>query len=146
MTDLEIFLVGVVVLMLIVLVILSAFAMNFKRKAQTYFANWQTRQTGAYTLGTHQVMGDLSQVLGTFSFLSNYEQIILLSTTSAQSSMDLLGIKGDCLEFIELKKKGGALAKAERKIKRLVDQGKVKYVIKDVELPDTVRISERSGP
>ncbi len=143
MTDLELFLAGVVVVLLLVLVALVLVINYFRRRAQTYFTNWQTRQTGAYQMGTHQVMGDFSQVLGTFSFLGDYEQIILLSTTSAQSSMDLLGIKSDCLDFIELKKKGAGLQKAERKIKHLVDQGKVKYVIRDVELPDSVRISER---
>ncbi len=143
MTDLEVFLGGVVIVLLLVLVVVLFAVVYFRRRSQLYYSNWQTRQTGAYTLGSHQVMGDMSQVLGTFSFLGDYEQIILLSTTSAQSSMDLLGIKNDCLEFIELKKKGGALAKAERKIKRLVDLGKVKYVIRDVELPDTVRVTER---
>ncbi len=60
-------------------------------------------------MGSHKVMGDMSQVLGTFAMLSDYEQVILLSTTSTQSSMDLLGVKDDTLDFIELKKKGASL-------------------------------------
>lgn len=34
----------------------------------------------------------------------------------SQSSLDLLGGKADSLDFIELKKKGAGLAKAEKKI------------------------------
>ncbi len=144
MTDLEVFLGGVVVVLLLVLVAVLFVVVYFRRKALAYYANWQTRQTGAYTLGTHQVMGDMSQVLGTFSMLGEYEQIILLSTTSSQASMDLLGVKSDSLDFIELKKKGANLGKAERKIQRLVAERKVRYLIKDVELPDSVQVSDRT--
>ena len=144
MTDLEVVLGGVVIVLLLVLVVVLFVVAYFRRKAQSYYANWQTRQTGAYTLGTHQVMGDMSQVLGTFSMLGEYEQIILLSTTSSQASMDLLGVKSESLDFIELKKKGASLGKAERKIQRLVNEGKVRYIIKDVELPDSVQVMDRT--
>ena len=137
MTDLDVAL-FVSVLILVVAVI------YFQRKARSFREKWQTRQRDAYTLGTRQVMGDMSQVLGTFAMLSDYEQVILLSTTSAQSSMDLLGVSGDSLDFIELKKKGADLGKGERKIRRLVKEGKVRYIIKEVELPDSVQVTERT--
>jgi predicted Holliday junction resolvase-like endonuclease len=57
--------------------------------------------------------------------------------------MDLLGVKDDTLDFIELKKKGASLGTAERKIRRLVQERKVRYVIKDVELPDGVEVTNR---
>ena len=143
MTDLEVFLGGVVVVLLLALVIVLFAVSYFRRKSQLYYSNWQTRQTGAYTLGSHKVMGDMSQVLGTFAMLSDYEQVILLSTTSTQSSMDLLGVKDDTLDFIELKKKGASLGATERKIRRLVQERKVRYIIKDVELPDGVEVTNR---
>src|SRR5437867_13457520 len=114
MTDLE-------VALLLVVVVLVFLVLYFQRKSRTYYQNWQTRQSDAYHLGTHQVMGDMSQVLGTFAALADYEQVILLSTTSSQASLDLLGVKGDSLDFIELKKKGASLGTAERKIKRRDD-------------------------
>ncbi len=77
-----------------------------QRKSRAYYQNWQTRQSDAYTLGTRQVIGDMSQVLGTFAALADYEQLILLSTTSSQASLDLLGVKDDGLDFIEFKKEG----------------------------------------
>jgi hypothetical protein len=143
MTDLEVFLGGVVVVLLLALVVVLFAVSYFRRKSQLYYSNWQTRQTGAYTLGSHKVMGDMSQVLGTFAMLGDYEQVILLSTTSTQSSMDLLCVKDDTLDFIELKKKGASLGKAERKIRRLVQERKVRYIIKDVELPDGVEVTNR---
>ncbi len=137
MTDLE-------VALFVVAVILVLFVLYFRRKALIYYENWQTRQSDAYTMGTHQVMGDMSQILGTFAILGDYEQIILLSTTSSQASMDLLGVKSESLDFIELKKKGASLGKAERRIQRLVKEGKVRYVVKDVELPDSIQVTERT--
>jgi hypothetical protein len=143
MTELESFLAVLDGFLAVILLILVFVVSYFRRKSRLYYNNWQTRQTGAYNIGAHQAIGDMSQVLGTFSFLGNYDQIILLSTTSSQASLDLLGVKNDCLEFVELKKKGTLLQKSERKIKQLVDQGKVKYVIRDVEWPGIVRITER---
>ena len=46
---------------------------------------------------------------------------------------------------IELKKKGASLATGERKIQRLVKEGKVRYIIKDVELPDSVQVTDRAN-
>src|SRR6266566_2525328 len=144
MTDLEVFLGGVIIVLLLVLVVVLFAVVYFRRRSQLYYSNWQTRQTGAYSLGSHKVMGDMSHVLGTFAMLGDYEQVILLSTTSTQSSMDLLGVKGDSLDFIELKKKGASLGTAERRIRRLVKEGKVRYIIKDVELPDNVQVTDRT--
>ena len=76
--------------------------------------------------------------------LEEYEQVILLSTTSKQASLDLLGVKEDELHFIEFKKRGSQLQTPERKIKRLVDESKVKYVVKDVELPGRFEMDDRN--
>ena len=102
------------------------------------------KQTQAYRIGVQQVVGDMSQLLGTFSVLSEYEEIILLSTTSRQGSVDVLGIKDDSLDFLEFKKEGAALTGSERKIRKLVEDGKVKYKILDVSLPEGFSVNERS--
>jgi len=113
--------------------------------ARSYYSKWQTKQTQAYKIGGAQVRGDLYQLLGTFASLDQYEQVLLLSSTSKQGSLDLLGLAPDELHFIEIKKKGTALQGPERKIKRLVDEKKVRYVIKDVELPDGFQMEDRPG-
>ncbi|MDV3278316.1 MAG: hypothetical protein LYZ69_07605 [Nitrososphaerales archaeon] len=63
--------------------------------ARLYYQRWQTRQSKAFQIGGNQAKGDVSQVLGTFAVLDEYEQIILLSSTSKQGSFDLLGVKDE---------------------------------------------------
>ncbi len=89
--------------------------------------------------------GDMIQVLGTFASLQEYDQLMLLSTTSKQGSLDILGVKSDTLDFIEIKKKGGVLQGPEKQIRKLVEAGKVRYVIKDVELPEGFAMNDRAS-
>jgi hypothetical protein len=84
------------------------------------------------------------QILGTFAVLNEYEQVILLSTTSKQSSLDLIGIRDGMIDFVEFKKKGAPLQRSERKIKKLVDERRVRYIIKDVDLPQDLQIGNRT--
>ena len=137
MTTLEVFLATLVLLLIIVSGLAFYLALLYRRK-------WQERQTKAYEMGGGQVRGDMYQLLGTFASLEEYEQVILLSTTSKQASLDLLGVKEDELHFIEFKKRGSQLQTPERKIKRLVDQSKVKYIVKDVELPGRFEMDDRN--
>jgi hypothetical protein len=103
------------------------------------------KQSSAFRLGASQKVGDFSQVLGTFSVLADYDELIMLSSTSAQSSLDLLGLKGNRLDFIEFKSKGAGLSKAEKRIRDVIQSGQleVKYKIIDVELPDGSNVSTR---
>src|SRR3989442_5281469 len=128
MTTLEAFLATLVLLLILV----SGLAFD---RSVLYRRKWQERQTEAYEMGGRQVRGDMYQLLGTFASLEEYEQVILLSTTSKQASLDLLGVKEDELHFIEFKKRGSQLQTPQRKIKRFVNESKVKYVVKDVQLP-----------
>ncbi len=114
-------------------------------KTRRYRLDAARRQTSAFEMGANQARGDMHQLLGTFAALEEYEQLMLLSSTSKQGSLDLLGITGDEIHFIEFKKKGAALQPAERKVKTLVDARRVRYVIKEVELPPGIEISERQG-
>lgn len=56
--------------------------------------------------------------------MEEYEQIVVLATTSKQASLDLIGVTSDELHFLEFKKKGSPLQTPERKIKRLIDEKK----------------------
>ncbi|MDV3244831.1 MAG: hypothetical protein LYZ66_06635 [Nitrososphaerales archaeon] len=111
--------------------------------AGAYYRRWRTRQSLAFQIGGNQVKGDMYQLLGTFATLDEYEQVILLSSTSKQGSFDLLGVKDDMLDFIEIKKKGAAFTGPERKLRKLVEEKKVRYVVKDVELPEQFDINDR---
>ncbi len=111
--------------------------------AKIFYGRWRTKQTKAYQIGASQVKGDMYQMLGTFASLDEYEQVVLLSSTSKQGSFDLLGVGANSLDFIEFKKKGAVLTAPERKLRRLVEEKKVRYVVKDVELPDAFDMSNR---
>ena len=115
------------------------------RYAQLEHRRRLKKASDAFRLGGSQKIGDISQLLGTFDVLSEYDEITLLSSTSAQSSMDLLGRKGNRLDFIEFKKAGTPLTKAERALKGYIDGGqlKVAYKILDVKWPDEVSVKER---
>lgn len=116
------------------------------RYAQLEHRRRLKKATDAFRLGGSQKIGDISQLLGTFDVLTEYDEITLLSSTSAQSSMDLLGRKGNQLDFIEFKKAGTPLTKAERALKACIDGGqlKVAYKILDVKWPEEVSVNERS--
>ena len=103
------------------------------------------KATDSFRLGRSQKIGDISQLLGTFDVLTKYDEISLLSSTSAQSSMDLLGRNDNVLDFIEFKKSGTALTKHERQLKTYIDKGelKVRYKILEVAWPDTIQVAER---
>jgi hypothetical protein len=69
----------------------------------------------------------------------------MLSSTSAQSSLDLLGLKGNQLDFLEFKKDGTSLTKPERRLRQLIENGelKVSYRVLDVRLPEGSQVRER---
>ncbi len=102
----------------------------------------EAKQTKTFQLGQSVMRGDISQILGTFSMLNDYEELMLLSTTSRQASLDLLGIKEDTVDFIEIKS-GNNLSAKERKLKKLVDAGKVRYLVKDAKLPTEFKLEDR---
>ena len=104
------------------------------------------RQSQATRLGQNTALGNIHEILGKFAFLTEYPEIYLLSTTSRNASLDCLGVKEDSLDFIEIKKSGARITPKENKIRRLVEEGKVSYVVKDVELPDGCTVENRELP
>lgn len=104
------------------------------------------KASDAFRLGGSQKIGDLSQFLGTFHVLTEYDEMATLSSTSAQSSMDLIGRKAERLDFIEFKKAGASLTRSERALKRYIETGQLKvgYRVIDVTWPDSIRVQERA--
>jgi hypothetical protein len=105
------------------------------------------KATDAFRIGGSQKIGDISQVIGTFGLLTEYDELSLLSSTSAQSSMDLIGRKGNRLDIIELKTAGAPLTRKERALKKYIEAGDlhVAYRIIDVVWPDSITIRDRVG-
>ena len=113
-------------------------------EARYYRELYEQKQSQAFQLGGNKVIGDICQHLGTFAMLLEYDQVLTIASTSSQGSLDLLAIKEDSLDFIEFKKKGAAMQPRESRIKALVDQKRVRYLIKDVNLPASMSISDRT--
>lgn len=113
-------------------------------KVRRYRELYEQKQAQAFQLGGSKMVGDICQHLGTFAMLLEYDQLLTVSSTSSQGSLDLLAIKEDSLDFIEFKKKGAKMQSHETRIKALVEQKRVRYLIKDVELPEGVSVSDRT--
>ena len=139
MTPLDSGLAVTLLLALVALLVVSRYAqLEHRRRLK--------KATDAFRLGGSQKIADISQLLGTFDVLTENDEISLLSSTTAQSCMDLLGRKGNPLDFIEFTKAGTALSKSERALKSYIDGGqlKVAYRILDVKWPEEVSVTERS--
>jgi len=94
------------------------------------------KQTKSFTLGQSGVRGELTEILAGFSLLNEYRQLAVLSSVSKQFSLDLLGIKEDSVDFIEVKTIGTPLTTSENKVKKLIDQKMVQYRIIEGDFPD----------
>jgi len=124
---------------------LGIFGLRERRRAKQEYNLRIQKQSDAYRLGASQKAGDFSQILGTFSVLTQYNEVLLLSSTSAQSSLELVGINSDSIAFIEFKKDGASLSKGQKRLRDLVESGKVKvnYRVIDVKLPDGTNVKVR---
>ncbi len=101
------------------------------------------KQSKSFQMGVNATSGDYTQILGDFALLPKYDQIITLSTTSKQPSLDLIGINKESLDFLEIKKKGAPISPGENHVRRLVEEKKVSYKVFDIELPDGFTLEER---
>lgn len=103
----------------------------------------ETIQKKTKTLGRSEVRGELNEILGTFKLLNEYDQLAIISSVSKQTSLDLLGIKEDSVDFIEVKSLGTRLSTSENKVKKLIENGDVRYVIIEGNIPKSFEIKER---
>jgi len=125
-------LVWAVVVSIILIVMVAYFIKKIKRVQQRL----DQRQTNAYNAGISRIRGEITQILAGFSILNEYNQIGIIGSISKNVSLDLLGIKDDSVDFIEVKSQGSGLSRPERKVKELIDNGKVRYRIIDGDFPD----------
>jgi predicted Holliday junction resolvase-like endonuclease len=99
-------------------------------------------QTKTTALGRNTVRGELNEILGSFKLLNEYDQLAFVNGATSPS-LDLLGVKEDRVDFIEIKSLGTGLTKSEKKVKKLIDDKKVKYVVFEGNLPKYFEINER---
>lgn len=103
----------------------------------------EKKQTSAYNVGQSSIRGELNQILGSFALLNEYKQLASISSVSKQFSIDLLGIKEDSIDFIEVKSKGTKLSSSETNVKQLIEEKKVNYRIIEGNLPKSFEIKDR---
>ena len=101
------------------------------------------KQTKAYNVGQSGIRGELNQILGAFAILNEYKQLASISSVSKQFSIDLLGIKEDSIDFIEVKSLGTKLSPPERNVKQLIEEKKVNYRIIEGNLPKSFEVKDR---
>tara|TARA_Y100001936_G_scaffold247121_1_gene292327 strand:- start:32 stop:535 length:504 start_codon:yes stop_codon:yes gene_type:complete len=132
-------------------IIVAILIVSYKKQQQNVLnlkLQLEQKQKQAYQMGTNATTGNYHQILGDFAFLSKYDQLITLSTTSKQPSLDLIGVNEESLDFIEIKKvkPNGKLNRTsddEDHVRRLIEEKKVSYKVFDVDLPDNFTIEER---
>ena len=101
------------------------------------------KQTKAYNVGQSGIRGELNQILGAFAILNEYKQLASISSVSKQFSIDLLGIKEDSIDFIEVKSLGTELTPKEKSVKRLIEEKKVIYRVIEGNIPKSFEVKDR---
>ena len=81
--------------------------------------------------------------MGAFVILNEYKQLASISSVSKQFSIDLLGIKEDSIDFIEVKTEGTKLSPSENKVKKLIENGQVNYRIIEGNIPKDFVVKDR---
>jgi len=106
------------------------------------------KQSLSYGMGRNTTLGDIHQFLGVFGILTKFDELITLSTTSRQASLDILAIKWEEMKlyFIEFKKKGAKITTKENKLRRIIENKNVEWIVRDVEIPTGITVEERELP
>ena len=140
MAELE--LIWVIVIIIAFAVVVVGLYIKHRADIQRLEAFHKDVQTKTIALGRNTVRGELNEILGTFKLLNDYEQLAIV-TGATSPSLDLLGVKDDSLDFIEIKSLGTSLTKSEKTIRNLIQEHKVRYVVLEGNLPKSFEITER---
>jgi len=101
-----------------------------------------TSSKKSLALGQNIIKGEIVQILASFSILTEYDNIALVSSVSRHASFDLIGVNNDRIDFIEVKAGNATLTHNESAIKELIENGKVHYRIIEGKLPN-IALQER---
>ena len=103
-------------------------------------------QSRSKNLGRGEIRGELNQILGSYSLLNQYDNIAFLTSVSKQFPLDLIGLKEDSIDFIEIKSLKTPLTSEKSKlVKQLVEEKNVRYKIMEGNLPKNFKIEERDN-
>ena len=118
------------------------------RKLKIAIIDLKKRQTMAAQMARNSTLGNIHQFLGEFAIINKFDELITLSTTSRQASLDIMGVLWEEMKlvFIEFKKKGAKLTPKENKLRKIVEMKNVEYKVIDIDLPETCAITERELP
>lgn len=108
---------------------------SLQRELQTQKDSTTQSNKKSLTLGKNIVRGELGQILASYSILTEYESIALVSSVSRHPSFDLIGIKNSSMDFIEIKSNGGKISEGGIKIKNIIDSKNVNYRLIEARLP-----------
>ena len=102
------------------------------------------RHGKAIQLTTNIYKGEVNEILGSFILLDEYEHLAIIGSVSKAASFDLIGLKEDQLDFIEIKSPGAKLSTTENKVKKIIEKGNVFYRIIECGIPSQFVIKDRS--
>ena len=97
-------------------------------------AQGKERRQKAFQLGINNALGGIHEFLGKLALITKYKDWWFLSGPSKQAPIDMIGIFDGFLHIIEIKKNGAKLSPTENLVKKMVDDGKVRYVVYDADL------------
>jgi len=140
MAELE--LIWAIVITILFAVVIIGLYIKHRSDIQRLEAYHKDAQKKTIALGRNTVRGELNEILGTFKLLNDYDQLAIV-TGATSPSLDLLGIKNDSLDFIEIKSLGTSLTKSEKTVRDLIQEHKVRYVVLEGNLPKSFEIKER---
>ena len=66
---------------------------RLKKKITSLDIRILEKESKARNLGANQMKGELIELLGTFKAFVDYDQLLILSSTDQQKSLDLIGLK-----------------------------------------------------
>ena len=102
-----------------------------------------TSNKKSLALGQNIIKGEIVQILASFSILTEYDNVALVSSVSRHASFDMIGVNNDRIDFIEVKAGNTPLTHNESNIKELIESGKVHYRIIEGNLSN-IALQERA--
>jgi len=106
-------------------------------------AQGKERRQKAFQLGINNALGSIHEFIGRLALITKYSGWWFLSGPSKQAPIDMIGILDGFLHIIEIKKKDTRLSPTENLVKKMVDDGKVKYVVYDADIDFDGKILKR---
>jgi len=125
----------VTVIAVALVVIVIYMQRKFQKSILAYDERIKQKDGRSLQAGINFTRGELTEVLASFKLLTEYNQIALFSSVSKAFSIDLMGIKEDSVDFIEVKTEGTRLSKDENRVKKLIDEKQVRYRIVEGDIP-----------